>query len=79
MSRLSAQEEAPVNKIENSQAPNDLDQNFIAEIKNAAHQAQSETGFIYEPTSGLYYDSRTGYYYNAVCCFCPSLSGAPLY
>lgn len=40
---------------------------FIAEIKNAAHQAQNETGFIYEPTSGLYYDSRTGYYYNAVC------------
>ena len=26
--------------------------NFIAEIKNAAHQAQNETGFIYEPTSG---------------------------
>lgn len=40
--------------------------NFIADIKNAAHQAQNETGFIYEPTSGLYYDSRTGYYYNAV-------------
>lgn len=40
--------------------------NFIAEIKNAAHQAQNDTGFIYEPTSGLYYDSRTGYYYNAV-------------
>lgn len=39
---------------------------FIADIKNAAHQAQNETGFIYEPTSGLYYDSRTGYYYNAV-------------
>lgn len=79
MSRLSAQEEAPVNKVENSQAPNDSDQNFIAEIKNAANQAQNETGFIYEPTSGLYYDSRTGYYYNAVCCFYHSLSGAPLY
>lgn len=39
---------------------------FIAEIKDAANQAQNETGFIYEPTSGLYYDSRTGYYYNAV-------------
>lgn len=41
--------------------------NFIADIKNAAHQAQNDAGFIYEPTSGLYYDSRTGYYYNAVC------------
>lgn len=39
---------------------------FIADIKDAAHQAQNDTGFIYEPTSGLYYDSRTGYYYNAV-------------
>lgn len=41
--------------------------NFIADIKNAAQQAQNQMGFIYEPTSGLYYDSRTGYYYNAVC------------
>lgn len=39
---------------------------FIADIKNAAQQAQNDTGFIYEPTSGLYYDQRTGYYYNAV-------------
>lgn len=42
---------------------------FIDDIKNAAHQAQNDTGFIYEPTSGLYYDSRTGYYYNAVMVF----------
>lgn len=40
--------------------------NFVDDIKNAAHQAQNSLGFIYEPTSGLYYDSRTGYYYNAV-------------
>lgn len=40
--------------------------NFIADIKNAAQEAQNKMGFIYEPTSGLYYDSRTGYYYNAV-------------
>lgn len=31
---------------------------FIADIKSAAHQAQNDTGFIYEPTSGLYFDSR---------------------
>lgn len=42
------------------------DGNFISEIKNAALEAQNHTGFIYEPTSGLYYDSKTGYYYNAV-------------
>lgn len=39
---------------------------FIADIKDAAQQAQQISGFIYEPTSGLYYDSNTGYYYNAV-------------
>lgn len=44
----------------------DVASNFIADIKNAAQEAQNSMGFIYEPTSGLYYDSRTGYYYNAV-------------
>lgn len=38
----------------------------IADIKKAAEEAQTMTGFIYEPTSGLYYDKLTGYYYNAV-------------
>lgn len=39
---------------------------IVDDIKNAAHEAQQASSFIYEPTSGLYYDSRTGYYYNAV-------------
>ncbi|CAD7078082.1 unnamed protein product [Hermetia illucens] len=38
---------------------------FLEEIKEAAESAQNETDFIYEPTSGLYYDQKTGYYYNA--------------
>lgn len=25
-----------------------------------------QTGFVYEETSGMYYDYNTGYYYNAV-------------
>lgn len=55
----------------NDSLPNDTVEtksttDFIASIKDAAHEAQNNTGFIYEPTSGLYYDSRTGYYYNAV-------------
>lgn len=41
---------------------------FIEEIKQAAENAQNQTGFVYEPTSGLYYDCKTGYYYNAVDC-----------
>lgn len=40
--------------------------NFIDEIRKAAEIAQNKTDFVYEPHSGLYYDSKTGYYYNAV-------------
>lgn len=43
-----------------------LAKTFLEEIKEAAESAQNETDFIYEPTSGLYYDQKTGYYYNAV-------------
>lgn len=39
---------------------------FIDEIRQAAENIQNENGFVYEPTSGLYYDRITGYYYNAV-------------
>ncbi|XP_055916575.1 angiogenic factor with G patch and FHA domains 1 isoform X2 [Eupeodes corollae] len=38
---------------------------LVDEIREAAEAAQNDTGFVYEPTSGLYYDQRTGYYYNA--------------
>lgn len=61
-------ERAPTEQTEHE--PNQKEEEdattFVNDIKNAAMQAQSETGFVYEPTSGLYYDSRTGYYYNAV-------------
>lgn len=40
--------------------------NFVDDIRRAAEQAQNLNGFVYEPTSGLYYDQKTGYYYNAV-------------
>lgn len=36
------------------------------EIKEAAEQAMQNMGFVYEATSGMYYDYNTGYYYNAV-------------
>lgn len=35
-------------------------------VKEAAEDAMKQTGFVYESTSGLYYDYNTGYYYNAV-------------
>jgi hypothetical protein len=41
---------------------------FINEIKNQAMvNSFEQAGFIYEPTSGLYWDSKTGYYYNPEC------------
>lgn len=40
-------------------------ENFIDDIKSAAEAQSVKNGFIYEPTSGLYYDTATGYYYNA--------------
>lgn len=36
------------------------------DIKEAAEMAIQNTGFVYEETSGMYYDYNTGYYYNAV-------------
>lgn len=36
------------------------------DIKEAAEQAMQNMGFVYEATSGMYYDYNTGYYYNAV-------------
>lgn len=41
-------------------------QSFLDEIKEAAQNCSNHTDFVYEPTSGLYYDKKTGYYYNAV-------------
>uniref|UniRef100_A0A6P7F3Z1 Angiogenic factor with G patch and FHA domains 1 isoform X1 n=1 Tax=Diabrotica virgifera virgifera TaxID=50390 RepID=A0A6P7F3Z1_DIAVI len=38
---------------------------LVDDIKEAAEIAMQKTGFVYEETSGLYYDYNTGYYYNA--------------
>ncbi|KAJ8924356.1 hypothetical protein NQ315_007152 [Exocentrus adspersus] len=35
------------------------------DIKEAAEMALQNSGFVFEETSGLYYDYNTGYYYNA--------------
>lgn len=38
---------------------------FVNEIKaQALVNSYQQAGFIYEPTSGLYYDTKSGYYYN---------------
>ncbi|XP_044737460.1 angiogenic factor with G patch and FHA domains 1 isoform X2 [Chrysoperla carnea] len=38
---------------------------IVDDITEAATNVVQETGFVYEATSGLYYDYKTGYYYNA--------------
>lgn len=43
---------------------------FINDIKEAATSvAYEQAGFIFEPTSGLWYDQKSGYYYNSVSWF----------
>uniref|UniRef100_A0A1B6DKM8 Angiogenic factor with G patch and FHA domains 1 n=1 Tax=Clastoptera arizonana TaxID=38151 RepID=A0A1B6DKM8_9HEMI len=39
--------------------------NITEQIKEVAENAMQQTGFVYEATSGMYYDYNTGYYYNA--------------
>ncbi|XP_015609869.1 angiogenic factor with G patch and FHA domains 1 isoform X2 [Cephus cinctus] len=38
---------------------------IIDQVKEAAESALQQTGFVYDETSGLYYDYNTGYYYDA--------------
>ncbi|XP_050800537.1 angiogenic factor with G patch and FHA domains 1 isoform X2 [Gopherus flavomarginatus] len=56
------------NLIENLQEPEDtsLAEGTLAEsLRAAAEAAVSQTGFIYDETTGLYYDHSTGFYYNS--------------
>ncbi|PNF28841.1 hypothetical protein B7P43_G04417, partial [Cryptotermes secundus] len=40
-------------------------QSLAEQVKEAAQNAMQLTGFVYEETSGMYYDYNTGYYYSA--------------
>ncbi|XP_044877042.1 angiogenic factor with G patch and FHA domains 1 isoform X3 [Mauremys mutica] len=56
------------NLIENLQEPEDtsLAEGTLAEsLRAAAEAAVSQTGFIYDENTGLYYDHSTGFYYNS--------------
>lgn len=39
---------------------------LVDEMREAAAKAENLNNFVFEPTSGLYYDQKSGYYYNAV-------------
>ncbi|XP_018908427.2 angiogenic factor with G patch and FHA domains 1 isoform X1 [Bemisia tabaci] len=43
----------------------DLGVSIQEQVTAAAENAMKQTGFVYEETSGMYYDYNTGYYYNA--------------
>lgn len=39
---------------------------IVDQVKQVAESALLQTGFVYEKTSGMYYDYNTGYYYDTV-------------
>lgn len=52
-------------KVDDEQAKQETVADFVNEIKAQAEiNTWNQAGFVYEPTSGLYYDTKTGYYYN---------------
>ncbi|TFK15851.1 pumilio domain-containing protein KIAA0020-like protein [Platysternon megacephalum] len=51
------------NLIENLQEPEDT--SLAESLRAAAEAAVSQTGFIYDENTGLYYDHSTGFYYNS--------------
>ncbi|CAH1186661.1 unnamed protein product [Phyllotreta striolata] len=57
--------EDSVPKHPGSNSCEDSHKTLADDIKEAAEIAMQKTGFVYEETSGLYYDYNTGYYYNA--------------
>ncbi|KAK9875271.1 hypothetical protein WA026_007662 [Henosepilachna vigintioctopunctata] len=61
-----SQMDEPSLDINNTEIPTEQSTKSLAEdIKDAAEKALQNSGFVYEETSGMYYDYNTGYYYNA--------------
>lgn len=54
------------NATSNCEEVDNEPKNVAEDIKEAAELAMKHMGFVYEETSGMYYDYNTGYYYNAV-------------
>uniref|UniRef100_A0A8D0LB62 Angiogenic factor with G patch and FHA domains 1 n=1 Tax=Sphenodon punctatus TaxID=8508 RepID=A0A8D0LB62_SPHPU len=56
------------NSVQNSQEPEDAlsaDGTLAESLRAAAEAAVSQTGFIYDEHTGLYYDYSTGFFYNS--------------
>lgn len=39
-------------------------------LRATAEEAMTQTGFVFDETSGMYYDHSTGFYYDSVCLLC---------
>ncbi|XP_049546540.1 angiogenic factor with G patch and FHA domains 1 isoform X2 [Anopheles darlingi] len=61
----SAEPEVPEIVEEKEEQPLDI-KAFVDDIKQTAQDVDLQNRYIYEPTSGLYYDPETGYYYNSI-------------
>lgn len=55
-----------LNEVAWDSAVQNTGKSIADEVKEVAENALKHTSFVYEPTSGMYYDYSTGYYYNAV-------------
>ncbi|XP_055607200.1 angiogenic factor with G patch and FHA domains 1 isoform X1 [Uranotaenia lowii] len=63
---LKALEKAELQHVQEAKAAEPLDvKAFVDDIKKTAQSVDYQSRYIFEPTSGLYYDPETGYYYNA--------------
>ena len=41
-------------------------QSIADQLRTAAEQAVTQSDYVFDEASGLYYDHQTGYYYNPV-------------
>lgn len=42
------------------------EQSIADQLRSAAEQAITQSDYVYDEASGMYYDHQTGYYYNPV-------------
>lgn len=40
---------------------------IAAMLRATAEEAVTQTGFVFDESSGMYYDHSTGFYYDSVC------------
>lgn len=46
------------------------DEEKSKDMKQISHNGLGDNRFLFEETTGMYYDQVTGYYYNLVSCNC---------